>query len=377
MKGKNLYDRTELEEALIGAGAPPRLIDQQNLNPAVYLVTAIPLIAPIAWLPWSAANIAWCLLSLLFFALSLLAIIRHAHLPLAGKWIFASLSLAFCPVYVGLLRGNPSVLSISLTVLAVCLSRDNKMWMSGILLGAALCLKPQIALWAVCVLILWSCWQPLRIAFGIGGVIAIAAVVRASHFGRDWRWLQTEWQNLALAFAPGGPSDPGPRSLASFQFLNAQTLTAYFAEDVLLRNLLVWILAASLVVFYLHFRKQTDAASPWRDASFFAALTILITYHRYYDAQLLLLLIPVLVELWRASDRKTAIFLGIFLATIASPEQSVFAKWMGTAAITPSLAQLLLVRNQPLAVLTIALILVFSPLRVRRSAPSSLAAAPL
>ena len=79
----------------------------------------------------------------------------------------------------------------------------------------------------------------------------------------------------------------------------------------------------------------------------------MITYHRYYDAQLLLLLIPALAGMWK-SYRISFTVICACLLLLAFPLQSVLARWLGAQATVESMTQLLLLCNQPLAVLLIA-----------------------
>ena len=89
----------------------------------------------------------------------------------------------------------------------------------------------------------------------------------------------------------------------------------------------VWLFAAALVISYVWLRrKDRPSPSKWRDVSFFAALTLIITYHRYYDAQLLLLTIPMLVVSWKRNERVTVVFLFLCLLLLAFPLQSVLQR---------------------------------------------------
>jgi hypothetical protein len=363
MHGENPYDSEALKKELREAGATRRLEHQQDLNPSVYLVTAMPLVATVAWLRWPAANIVWCLLSLAFFAASLIVILRYAKLSTANKWIFGSVALAFSPTYVGLLRGNASVLSISLLTLALCLSVDRRTRMAGAFLGVALCLKPQVALGAICMLALWRYWSTLFLAAAIFSTIAVIGVLGASSFGKHWEWWRSEQQNVAAAY--GSSSDTNPLSVSAFQFLNAQPILAYPIRDPLWSGLAVWIFAAILTAFYLWFRRRAGVPSLSRDIAFSCILTIVVMYHRYYDGQLLLLFIPLLPELWRAQNRRMAIFLGICLISSAFPDQTVFAKLMGPQVT--NLLRFILMRHQPMGVLAMGIALVLSWKQIART----------
>ncbi|MBV9155413.1 MAG: hypothetical protein JO097_04075, partial [Acidobacteriaceae bacterium] len=141
---------------------------------------------------------------------------------------------------------------------------------------------------------------------------------------------------------------------------SGQTISSLFTNNNHLRQAVVWVFAAALLVLYLRFRNGSRDGSKWRDVAFFCALTTTAAYHRYYDAQIFLLLIPLLVELWKAGERKMAAGLGICLLLLAFPSQSVIAKLLGTDTTVHSLPQVILFRHQPLAVIAIALILVLS-----------------
>lgn len=359
-KGENPYDRAELKQELAVTGAPDRLIYQQNLNPPVYLLSAMPIIDAVAWLPWGAANVSWSLLSLTLFALSLVTILNRAQLSSSSKWIVASLSLAFCPTYVGLLGGNPSVISISLLALSICLSLDGRPIVSGVLLAVTMCVKPQIAICGVCILTLWKQWESLLLAFCGFATAGFIGALRGVLSGHLWEWWQSERQNMALQFGPGGAGDPRANSSAAFQFLDPQPVVAYFIQDPLLRTALLWIFAAAMTMLYLRLRNKAGVISRWKDVGFFSAMSIVVTYHRYCDGQIFLLLIPFLVHSWKANHRNIAIALGVCLLAIAFPDQSVFATWLGPDAFVPSLAQFVLLRHQPLAVLAIGMILALS-----------------
>jgi hypothetical protein len=360
LHGEDAYSASALKHELETAGASDSIVRDQDINVSVYLPSAMPLSAPVAALPWRAANPAWCLLALVAFGASVWLILRHLELQARAKWIIAGLAVLFSPTYVGLFDGNPSVLCISCVALAICLALDRRPWTSGVLLGVALCFKPQIAFCALCVFILWRCWRPLITAFAIACAAGITGAIVASSFGTNWQWLGLEQHNVALSFAPGGTSDPTPSGPVAWQMLNGQTIASYAIHNTTFANITVWLFAAALAIGYLWLRTKDLSPSKWRDISFFAALTLIITYHRYYDAQLLLLTIPLLVTLWKRNERVTVALLCLCLLALAFPQQSVFARALGERATTASFTQLVLLRQQPLAVLAMALILAFA-----------------
>ncbi|HEY7209091.1 MAG TPA: glycosyltransferase family 87 protein [Bryobacteraceae bacterium] len=339
----NPYERANLKDELARAGAPASIQSDQDVNPSVYLPSALLLMTPLAWMPWTAANVAWCLLSLALWALALWKILARTSLSARAKWLAVAGALVFSPSYVGIYDGNPGVIVISLVTLAIL---SESRIARAILLGIALCFKPQIALCAICVLILWRRWRIVAVAIVLFAICLLAGT-------RDRSWWQSEQRNLAVSFEPGGQSDPSPRSPVAWQFLNAQTLVSYPVPDRTFANAIVWVLGAALTGVFL-----LGAKSRWQAVAFFSALTLLLTYHRYYDAQLLLLAIPFLVELW--PRRITFAMVAVCLLVLAFPIQSVLARKLGFAATVPSLQQAVLLRNQPAAVLSLTFLFAFT-----------------
>lgn len=358
----NPYARAQLHQELIDSGAPAALIEEQNQHASLYLISAMPLLAVFAWFPWHVANFAWCIFSLACFAASVGILLCDLPLSRIAKWIAASACLFFSPTYVGILNGNPSVFSISLAILSLHYARRQPR-LSALLFAITLCVKPQIALCTLLAYFLWKCWSALSLGFGIAVIISLLAIAQATSFGQTWQWWHAFHQNLANESQPGGLVDPRPSSPYAAQLLNAQTLSYLLTQNSQLAELLVVLLAGALLVTYFYFRKKNPAPLTWIDASFFAAVTLAVTYHRYYDAQLLLALIPAIVLLWRNHQIKTASILALCFALLTFPIQSVFARIVSQ----PSPAQLLLLRLQPLAVLLAAFTLCLATPRPRNA----------
>jgi len=354
--GSNPYDRGAVKTELVNAGAPSDIQHDQDVNPSVYLPSAFPFVAPLAWLGWIPANILWCLLSLLVLGWSLIEILKITNLTPGSKWLAACAVLLFSPVYVGIYDGNPSVLVISLVMIAISKAAEERLLASGFLLGITLCFKPQIAVCALCVLVVWKCTKPILIGGAVFAGAMLIGIFVVSHFGHNWEWQQTEQQNVAVSFRPGGQSDPRPESHVAWQLLNAQTLASYVVRDRRACDAAVWLTGGLLTALWFA-RKGAGEETRWRAAGFFAALTLIVTYHRYYDAQLLILLIPALIQFWKNRQHVAAACIGAGLLVLAFPVQSIFAKRLAAAALSASLAQFALLRNQPVAVLEIAVTL--------------------
>lgn len=350
LHGSNPYDRASLKAELIAAGAPSGIQHDQDINPSVYLPAAMPWMVPFAMLPWKIANALWCLLLVVAFALSVRVLLRHSGLTRSHQWLAWAAILLFSPTYVGIYDGNPGVLAISLTTLSICLAVAESCLASGLLLGVVLCFKPQIALCGLCVFALWKLWKPPLLGLTLFLAASLLGILTVSHFGHDWTWWDSEQRNIATSFESGGQSDPAITSPVAWQMLNGQTLAAYAVPDRCSGNYFVWSLAGCLLVLRLS-RTNADA-SPWPNVAFLAALTLLVTYHRYYDGQLLLLILPLWATMARNHKARFAL-MGVCLLVLAFPVQTVFARMLGSQSAQPSFKQFVLLRNQPAALLVL------------------------
>jgi hypothetical protein len=93
-----------------------------------------------------------------------------------------------------------------------------------------------------------------------------------------------------------------------------------------------------------------------RDIAFFCTLALIPIYHRYYDAQLLLGVIPFLLEpASRLSKAKAAIWL--CLLVLLFPLQAIVAASMPGLSPT-SAAGFLLLRHQPVILLLLCVLMI-------------------
>jgi hypothetical protein len=356
IKHENPYARADLTRELSSAGAPAGLIREQDQHVSAYPISVMPLEAAFAWLPWRAANVTWCLLSLGCFAASLIVLLRN-FVSLPGKLVAASCCLFFSPTYVGILNGNPSVIAISLVIVSMYLARTPWQWMSGILFGITLCIKPQIALCCVLAFLLWRNWLPLLSGLAEATTITLFAASWVSSFGQNWEWWESLKENAASLALPGSLIDPRPSSPYACGFLNGQTLSYLLTNNAPVAEGIVLILTAGMLALYFQLRKRGETAEGRIDSAFLAAISLTMAYHRYYDGELLLLVIPVVTLFWQRGRVRTAWALGICLAMVAFPAQSFLAKHFSPAAQHLSLLQIVLFRHEPAAILGIALIL--------------------
>jgi hypothetical protein len=342
LQGRNPYDPALLKAEFIGpARGPAAIAPKYATQPAVYPPTMFALIAPIAWLPWNAANWIWCLASTALVLLSLRKILAASKLPVGAYWAMAAALTAFSPTHTGLAMGNPSAVACALTTLAALAALEERETAAGLLTGAAVCLKPQIAICAVALFLAWRKPRAVVIAAATAAGSAAISLLRAPSWEEYLTWLQTLRANVSSGFFPGGANDASIANPVSFLFINVQALLGLLIRDATFLDAAAWIILAALFIVYA--KRRTGSRD--HDVAFAAVMTLLAVYHRYYDAQLLLLVVPFLAAQWKR--RESRWLLGL-LCAFAFPLQTALAAIPAAA---------LLLRHQPLALLLAAVLL--------------------
>jgi hypothetical protein len=266
----------------------------------VNLPTTLFLLIPLALIPWGVSHILW--LVLIAISLTLAAILAwdlcfkdDSSLPL----FLICLLMANCQVLFTV--ANTAGIAVGLCVIAVwCFVRQRFEALGVVALAVSLALKPHDS-GLVCIWLLVSGGALRKRALQsavLVAAIAIPAMLVVGHSSPHWRAELAG--NLAATSARGDISDPGPSS-SSRQgsadiIIDLQTVLSLVDDDPGFYNpatylvcallLAVWIIAA------LRHRHSTEGA--WFSLAFLAVITMLVSYHRPYDAKLLLLAVPAL-----------------------------------------------------------------------------------
>jgi hypothetical protein len=118
-----------------------------------------------------------------------------------------------------------------------------------------------------------------------------------------------EWQaNLAAIAAPGGINEPGPASLtgrSAFMVIDLQAAISIFRDDPRFYNPVSYIICGALLLAWAvrTLRASFSPARAWIALAAIVPLSMLITYHRPWDAKLLMLTVPACAMLWAGGGR--------------------------------------------------------------------------
>lgn len=271
-------------------------------TPATLLV-----VAPLALIPLGLAQWIWMLFttSSLVVAAYLMWEITANYEPLVSALLISFLLLNCEVVFAS---GNTAAIVVGGTIICAWCFVRNRYVTLGII-GMAICLvvKPHDAGFVWLYFFLANRIQRNRAlaAAAIACVIAIPAIVWISSVAPGWFH---DWQsNLTMISAPGGMNDPRPAVVGSINPGNVVSLQAVFSifnEDARFYNLASYAVCSVPIVLWIVYsmRREFSERRAWFALAAIAPYTMLVTYHRVYDAKLLLLCIPACSMLWVRRD---------------------------------------------------------------------------
>jgi hypothetical protein len=365
---ENPYLEANVEQQYASGKGDPAHKPNADLTASVYLPSIFPLVAPVAWLDWKAAERAWLLLSLIAFSISLVCVARSELIPNLNVAVATvSVFLLCSATHTGIAKGQPSVICISLLVAALYLKPTPKEeLMAGLFIGLSCCIKPNFAL----PYMLFCCWRRQRrvviVSVIVPALVSAFAMKNLLALTPEW-WLS--WSaNIKMAAAPNGNMNPTISNIGSTFLVNFQTVIGFFTTNQQICNIVTFLLLGALALAVLMITKLK--ADPWQALSLFTLLLILATYHRYYDVQLLMLCINSALQMSRKPS--PAIWIAIApLALLWLPLEAIAANILPYP--TPAHAgiiQFFAFRNQPLCLFALTLVSAWVVIRNSPVAPS-------
>lgn len=269
----------------------------------VYLPTAFLLTAPFAFLPVGPAQVLWMAVTAgsMILAAFLMLNFGQNDAPLATGVLLAFL---LANSGMALAIGNPAGVTVAFCVIAVWCFVNERFVSAGIVcLAIGLALKPHDAgfVW----LYLLVAGRTLRKnAFRVLAVyagFALPLLLWTTHISPHW--ISELRSNLQWFSQPGGINDPGPSSFTGHGVIRAidlQAAISVFKDDSHIYNAISFLVCGALLLAWAVaiLRSRHNAAGSWLLFAGIAALSMLPSYHRPYDAKLLLLLVPAFAILW-------------------------------------------------------------------------------
>lgn len=356
LEGKSPYQLTDLTavwDSMSGSAAPPPSDRNQALF--VYPPSAFPLLAPWAAMPWKAAHITWMISNTVLLLLSAVLAMRAAGVPWRSGWLHIGVGAAavLAPGHTAISVGQVSILVMFLlSVWAYARTTVDRPrglasdLAAGAALGAALAIKPQIAgLFLIYELGRLRFVSSLAAIVTAGGLLGLGSWWLKSH-GIDW---YPQWQQNVDAFRLTDNADASMSNWLRFQLINLHVVfhpfTELFTQSRTVVTALVALSVGLLCAWYLkHDRFKPDHKGEALSLAFVAIISLLVVYHRIYDATVLIFVVAWamgqladlkdgMVNRPLAAMAMLAVFLAPGASTLYVASQKVMPSWVINSAI--------------------------------------------
>ena len=302
----NPYSVSEMESVYLAAGGEsPNPTDRQRLLVTLFvnLPTTFLLLAPFTFLPLGVAQVLWLILtagSLLLAAL-LMWSLGEEYSPVLSACLIGFL-LANCEFVFS--TANTAGIVVGLCVIAAWCFLQERFVSAGILcMAVSLAIKPHDAglIWLYFLLSSGVHRKRALQTLAVTAVLGLLAMLWVSHVAPHW--MQDWHSNMTVISARGGLNDPGPTTLAGDTFakvISLQAVFSVFRDDPRFYNPATYVICGLLLLVWLFatLRSRSSREKDWLALAAIVPLTLLVTYHRVYDAKLMLLTIPACAMLW-------------------------------------------------------------------------------
>ena len=254
-------------------------------------------------LPWEAAQTIWLLFlgGVYILGAILMLYLGRSYAPgvslLLICILLAESELTFA-------TGNTAGVVVGLCLVSVwCLLQGRFVAVAVLCLAASLAVKPHDAglIWLYFLLAGGVQRKRALQTFAVTAVLALSAMLWVSHVAPHW--TQGWMANMSSISGPNGLNNPGPGAISNRtggMVLDLQAAIAVFRDDPHVYNPATYVVCGVLLLLWA-ISTLRSRFSPRRAMFALAAivpLTILVTYHRAYDAKLLLLTVPACAILW-------------------------------------------------------------------------------
>jgi hypothetical protein len=307
----NPYKVSELESVYRAEGGQPPS-ESPPAHQAVVLYVNVPtvfiVVTPLAMLPWGPAHLLWLALTAALFILAafLMWDLGADYAPGISLFLLCIL-LANCEEI--FTAGNTAGIVVGLCVVAVwCFLRERFVAAGILCMALSLAIKPHDAglVWLYFLLAGGVYRKRALQSLFITAILGLSAFLWVSHVAPHWI---EDWQsNLTAISGPGGINQPGPDSLTgrtAAVVVDLQAAISVFRDDPRIYNPASYLFCGALLLAWAvrTLRSRVSMAAAWIALAAVVPLSMLVTYHRPWDAKLLMLTVPACALLWAKGGR--------------------------------------------------------------------------
>jgi hypothetical protein len=254
-------------------------------------------------LTWEPALLLWITLTAvtLIFAAFMMWNLAARYAPYPSLFLICIL-LANCEmIFYG---GNASGIVVSLCLVAVwCFLKEQFVWAGVLCLAVSLAIKPHDAgfVWLYFLLAGGVHRKRALQTLLVTAVLGLAAILWVTPISPHW--ISELHSNLSVISVSGGINELGPAPWAGYNaamVICLQSAVSVFRYDPLFYNVVSYLVCGVLLLVWSvrTLRSQFTQRGAWLALAAVLPLTMLVTYHRPWDAKLLMLTIPACAMLW-------------------------------------------------------------------------------
>ncbi|MDR5727418.1 MAG: hypothetical protein RB191_08330, partial [Terriglobia bacterium] len=215
--------------------------------------------------------------------------------------------LANCEVVFG--TENAGGIAVNLCVIAVwCFLQERFIAWGVVCLAMSLVIKPHDAgfVWLFFLLAGESYRKRAMQTLIVAVILSLPSIVWVSHVSPHW--IQELHANLANFSARGDLNDPGPTAVSGRtgnMIISLQAVFSVLWDEPSFYNPATYLVCAPLFLLWARrvSRTRLSADGAWLAIAAVVPLTMLVTYHRTYDAKLIMLTVPACAMLFAKGDR--------------------------------------------------------------------------
>jgi len=316
-QGQNPYDPA------LATAARQKVVGESGEIYLVNVPTGLVAAAPFTLLPWGWANFIFLMLGVSGAVATIAALLR---LQGRAAWGIETASLivfflAFSPLRIAFQWENVVLLVLPFSVLTIVLAEYKRDWLAGLLLGLAICFKPQIGIWIAIYYVLRGRFRIVGTSIAVGVVIATLFFL---HPIPCHDLLSSYRANLQHWFAPGGLYGFTEGSV-SFNLLRTQGIFYRLTRSVSAASGMAYLLFLITAGTWGLLVRRSGARMP----SSLAVVTLIASsfltfYHSIPDVALLTIALcdafPASLENWTKIQR----WICLLLFGMMLPQRSIF-----------------------------------------------------
>lgn len=305
------YKLGDLERGWLSIGGQlptdPQSHQIKHLTAFVYPPT-LALLAPLALLPLGIAHLLWTAI-----IIAILTVAGFLMWDVATDYAPSLAFLLICFTLGGsvvlFVSGNPAGVAVGLCLIAAwCVVRERLTAIAVVCMALCVIIKPHdtVLVWLCFLLAGGVCRKRALQALLVGALISAPITL--------WVWrIAPQWPaelnaNLVEVAARGGIDDPRPQAASNRtagMLINLQAGASLINDDPRFYDTFTYLICGAMLIVWarttLKFRPASDQL--WYALGAVVPLTMLISYHRSYDAKMLLLAVPACAMLWSRKGR--------------------------------------------------------------------------